>query len=110
MIRVLLSTVWGSMRNFVWRWYVTWTLDFWSEVVSVMSTLDRTLGVGVNARMITKPLFGDYSFIGKIIGPIFRCMRVCTGGIVYAVLWCGAGAIWLAWCAIPVYLIVRSIG
>ncbi len=109
MVSVILFTIWNALKNFVWRWYVKGSLDFWAEIISFFARLDRFLGVGINVRLLFKPLFSDYSFIGKLIGPMFRLTRVVAGGLVYIVICVFAGAVWLVWCAIPVFLIVRSI-
>jgi len=108
-ISVIFFTIYEALRNFVWRWYVKGSLDFWDEIISFFARLDRFLGVGVNVRLLFKPLFSDYSFMGKLIGPIFRLIRVCAGGLVYAAICVFAVAVWLVWCAIPIFLVVRSI-
>jgi hypothetical protein len=71
--------------------------------------MDRTFAVRVTVRHFFEPLWGDYSPVGRIIGPIFRACRVLIGGVAYIVI----AAIWviilLAWYSIPPVLIVQAI-
>ncbi|MDD3006174.1 MAG: hypothetical protein PHX30_01145 [Candidatus Pacebacteria bacterium] len=39
----------------------------------------RDIGVLINLKLIFQPIYGDYSLIGKLIGPIFRLCRVFFG-------------------------------
>ena len=106
MILVLGSAIWQSIVNFFVRWYGVQSQFFWSKVFELFSQLDRTFGIVVNARLLLHPLYGDYSPVGRIIGPFFRLGRIVLGAMTYAVLFSLAFAAWLVWLAIPVLFIL----
>lgn len=79
------------------RWYLERLELFWSAVFYFLGSLDKTLAVKINARLWLKPLWNDYSPVGRVIGPILRIARVVFGGSIYALVLFFAGLIWLAW-------------
>ena len=83
--------------------YAVWRLR------SSIYSLDRTFAVRVTVRHFFEPLWGDYSPVGRIIGPIFRALRVLIGGVAYLII----AAVWLVllltWYAIPPFLIIQAI-
>lgn len=106
MILVVLSSIWHSVVNFFVRWYGVQSQFFWSKVFEFFAQLDRTFGIVVNARLFFHPLYGDYSPVGRVIGPIFRLGRILTGAMTYCVLFALAAGAWLVWLAIPVLFIL----
>ncbi len=106
MIGVVLSSIFQSIVNFFVRWYGIQSQFFWSKVFEFFSQLDRTFGIVVNGRLLFHPLYGDYSPVGRIIGPIFRLGRIVLGAMTYAVLFALAFTAWLVWLAIPALFIL----
>ncbi len=109
MIRLIVSAILQSVLNFFVRWYGTGSQFFWSRVFEWFASLDRTFGVAINARLIMHPLYGDYSPVGRVIGPVFRLGRIALGAATYALLFVFAGAAWLAWLAIPALLLITML-
>ncbi len=106
MIFVVLSSLWHCVVNFFVRWYGVQSQFFWGKVFEFFASLDQTFGIVVNARLILQPLYGDYSPIGRIIGPVFRLGRIVFGAMTYVVLFGVAAGVWLAWLAVPVLFIL----
>ena len=48
-----------------------------------------------------------YSFIGYILGFIFRSLRLILGVVIYTLLIIAAIAVYFAWLLIPLYIIYR---
>lgn len=74
------------------------------------AALDRVLAIKIMFQTICQPLYGDYSTVGRIIGPMFRAARILIALPIFAAYFITASALWLAWLAIPPYLILRAIG
>jgi len=90
---------------FLKRWYLEASLDYWAGFFERMRSFDRTLAVWINIRLWLQPLYGDYSIVGRILGPVFRTLRIVCGAFLYALFWAGAFLLWLAWLgAIPFIL------
>lgn len=79
------------------RWYLERSELFWAKVFENLSLLDRGFAVAINARLVFQPLWGDYSVVGRILGPILRSFRVLLGSFIYFWILLFAGIIWLLW-------------
>ncbi len=76
----------SQIKEFIDFWYVGNTEAFWSFAKGTFNSLEGDLGVLPNIYNWYRPLFQDDDYKGKIIGPIFRTMRIFVGVTVYAVL------------------------
>lgn len=65
--------------DFLSFWYVKSSRDFWRREVSFLKGVENEFGIRVNLKLLTQPIYGDYTVAGKIIGPIFRFLRVTIG-------------------------------
>lgn len=64
-------------------WYVADTRNFGLRSLAILRGAEKEWGILVNLRLITQPIFGDYSTMGRVVGPVFRLGRVLLGAI-----WC----------------------
>jgi hypothetical protein len=53
-------------------WYITSSKAFWNKEISFIRGIERDMGVLINLKLMFQPIFGDYSYMGRVIGPIFR--------------------------------------
>lgn len=92
-----------------WRhWYVE---AFWTIiriVVNILERLDRIFAVKINFRYLFHPLYQDYTFVGRILGFIFRGLRILTGSFVYAVIIIIAALFYVIWIILPLFVIYRA--
>jgi hypothetical protein len=102
--------VWRRPAIFLRRWYVDASERFWAMTIEKSAAIDRVFAIKIMFRTITQPLYGDYSVIGRIIGPIFRASRILIALPIFAAYFAAAFALWTAWLAIPPYLILRAVG
>lgn len=101
-----------SIAKFAYEWYFIDSKGFWSGVVKFIKTTDRDLGIVANIYNWTSPLYGDYSYFGKITGPIFRTMRIIIGSVFYlgVIVFClFLYAIWLALPAVIAVMIISNL-
>ncbi len=92
--------------NFFYGWYVDDTKNFWRWFFKYFKTLDRDIGLAGNLQNWASPLFGDYSYIGRVIGPILRTLRIFFGLAFYAVLAIFVLVVYLFWIFLPMVVIL----
>ncbi len=96
---------------FLRRWYVEATEMYWSAVAERAAVIDRVFAIKITLRTLGQPLYGDYSIIGRIIGPLFRLSRALLALAVFAVYFGAAAVLWLFWVlAIPylIFVVIRN--
>ena len=87
--------------NFFSFWYITSSKVFWSKEIIFIKGIERDMGVLINLKLMFQPIFGDYSYLGRVIGPIFRLGRVFAGFFIVAVSVIAAMIIYLIWIILP---------
>lgn len=95
--------------DFFHHWYVDGSRWFGRHVLRLFMDLDTTFAVKVTAQHFFEPLYKDYTVMGRILGAIFRALRVIVGLLVYVIVGVIAGAIYLAWLLMPAYVLFRII-
>jgi len=89
------------------HWYISSFYIFWNFIISFLSKLDRIFAVKISLRYLFHPLYQDYSVIGYILGFIFRLIRIFIGSIIYFLILIIAGAGYLIWLAIPIFIVFK---
>ena len=79
-------------------------VGFWMRL---LEDLDYTFAWRQTVTHIFQPVFGDYSIIGRIIGPIFRVGRLLIASVLYLIIFIIAGIGYVVWVLVPVYLMMR---
>ncbi len=97
------------ITEFFRHWYIKSFFIYSHFVVSMLEKFDRFLAFKITLRHLFKPLYQDYSFIGHILGFIFRVARLIFGGIIYAVIFITAIIIYLIWLLVPIFIIYQII-
>jgi hypothetical protein len=69
--------------------------------VSFFENLDQTFALRVTLRYFWKPLYGDYTIVGRILGFFFRSGRIMLAVVIYIICAVFMLAIYLAWLALP---------
>lgn len=108
-IDIIVKQIIHSGTCFIKRWYVERTLWFWSRISDTIHLMDRHFAVFINIKLFFTPLYGDYSFMGKLLGPLFRVWRVSAGLALYSFLCIAAAAFWTGYCLFIPYLIIKII-
>jgi len=76
-------------------------MEFWNKEVAFLKQIEKDLGVIINLKLIFQPIFGDYTYMGRVIGPIFRLGRVLIGLIIMAASMFAVVVIYLIWIILP---------
>ncbi len=91
----------NSVAKAAYKWYITDSKSYWNSVIVFLKFMDRDLGLVANIYNWTSPLYGDYSLIGKAIGPIFRTFRIILSGLAYSGIIVIAASFYALWLALP---------
>jgi hypothetical protein len=94
--------------DFFRHWYVNGTLAVAGLFMKTLERADRSFAVKVTLQHFFEPLYKDYSIIGRILGVLFRSLRVAIGAVAYAALTVVFMVIYLAWIAVPPALLFFS--
>lgn len=100
----------ARIAGFFLHWYVGGTHAFRARYRSLSKTLEDAVASRAMLHLLFRPLYGDYSVVGRIIGPVFRLGRLTLGGIAHLVLWLAFLILWVAWVLLPPLLITYATG
>src|SRR6266481_4704578 len=89
------------LGDFFHHWYVDGSKSLLNRFMFFIGDLDKTFAVRITLSHFFEPLYKDFTFIGRILGVIFRSIRVVIGGIIYLFAGLVFLGILLAWLATP---------
>jgi hypothetical protein len=87
--------------NFFYFWYFSSSKSFWQREIGFIRGIERDIGVLINLKLLFQPIFGDYSYMGRVIGPIFRFGRVLVGFIIMMISIIVILGIYSIWIILP---------
>ena len=99
-----------DMIPFVSYWYLQSPQRFYSAYLSLLNGLEAQLAVVDMVRNISKPLFQDYTFQGRLIGVAIRVLRIIGSVFIYAVISLAYAAIYLFWLLFPILCLLSLVG
>ncbi len=96
-----LSSLMKGISDFFVFWYWKSSKDFWQREIRFIKGVERDIGIIINLKMIMEPIFSDYTFAGRLIGPFFRLFRVLLGCACVAFFSCLIVVIYGIWLILP---------
>jgi len=103
-IRLLYRLI-ESLRH----WYLDSFKIYSHFIISLLEKFDRKFAFKITLRNLFQPLYQDRSLIGYALGFSFRTGRLIIGGIIYIIMLSAAIFFYLAWLAVPIYIIFKII-
>lgn len=91
--------------DFFHHWYADGSRAIGRRFMAALTAADRSFAVAITLRHFFEPLYKDYSIIGRILGIVFRSVRVVIGGVFYLILAFAFALAYLIWLAIPAIII-----
>ena len=85
-------------------WFVEGVRYFTRTVWRVIVYLDQITATTLMARLLFIPLFGDYTFFGRILGFPFRLVRLLLGAVAVVLGAVGILGFFLLWFLFPFWL------
>jgi len=90
-----------GIKHFFYFWYIKSSEGFWKEEILFIKQIERDIGIIINIKLIFKPIYGDYSYMGRVVGPIFRFGRVIVGIAIITVSAVFITCAYLIWIILP---------
>lgn len=91
--------------DFFRHWYVHSAKLYANFILDQLSELDRSLAWRITLQHFFQPLYKDYSFTGRVLGVVFRALRLAVGAAVYAGVFVFAVFLFILWALLPPFLI-----
>jgi|GEM_PF-1244891 hypothetical protein len=98
-----------GISDFIVFWYWRSSKDFWQREVNFIKRTERDIGILINLKLILQPIYSDYTFIGRLIGPFFRLFRVLLGCVCVVFFSFLIVVIYLLWLVLPPIALVMII-
>ena len=103
----ILAHLGRRILDFFKHWYWDGFLKSIHWFLNLMERSDKIFALRITAKIWLQPLYQDYSFIGYIWGFIFRTIRIIIGLVFYLILSLISSLVFLAWAAIPIFVIYQ---
>ena len=97
--------------EFFHHWYIDGSRAFGRGFMATIASADRSLALRVTVRHFFEPLYKDYTFVGRLLGVIFRTGRIVIGLFAYLVIaacFLVAYAVWLLIPFITLYYAAKT--
>lgn len=98
------------IAEFFRRWYLLALKGIFRATMRCLSSLDRRFALKITLLHFFTPLYGDESFMGRVLGVVFRSMRIAVALALYLSVLLAAVVAYLVWASIPVYLVAKVMG
>lgn len=92
---------------FVEHWYAGGFRVARDLAMGALRRLDRTFALAVTLRHFFEPLYQDRTFIGHVLGVIFRTLRIALAAALYGALLAVAAPLYLLWAVIPPFVLLK---
>lgn len=93
--------------EFLEHWYWGSFQVAGEKFMELLTDWDRFFALRITVRHWPLPLYQDRTFIGYVLGPIFRTGRIALALIVYLAVSAIAGFLYLLWLLIPPYIVYK---
>ncbi len=109
LIPYLFTRIIYRLAEFLRHWYFNSFKIYSHFIISLLEKFDRKFAFRITLKNIFQPLYQDRSFIGYTLGFFFRGIRLIAGGIIYLILLLTAMIFYLAWLAVPIYIVLKIV-
>jgi hypothetical protein len=98
------------IKEFLHHYYIDGTRFLFDKFIGFLENIDRSVAFKITLKNFFVPLYRDYSIIGRILGVIFRSIRLLFGAIIYSVLGIFFLLLILFWFLVPIILVALAFG
>jgi hypothetical protein len=106
LVQLAIARTLGFFRH----WYVDGSRALLRRYRAASRALESSVASRAMLQLLFRPLYGDYSVVGRIIGPIFRLGRLLMGGVLHVLLAAAFAAAFVAWALLPPLTIAYAAG
>lgn len=101
----LVGRLFFRIKEFIDHWYRGGFRAVMHYVLTFLEAMDETIALRVTLQHFFRPLYGDYTPMGRVLGFVFRAGRILLGIFIYPIVISGAFIIYVTWALIPIYLL-----
>lgn len=91
-------------------WYLQSLGQAYHSFLGALGFFESQLALRATLQNLTKPIFQDYTFQGRIVGVGLRLARLFLGLLIYLVIALLYIASYLLWLAFPILCLVSLLG
>lgn len=108
-LKYLFGQLFFRFFEFFRRWYIGGGKFAWRATIGKIQSLDRSLALRVTIIYFFRPLFGDESFAGRILGFFFRILRIFFALFLYICILVCATFLFILWALFPIFVVSKII-
>ena len=105
----ILSTILNKIWGFFIHWYTEGSRGYWHFVLDYLTEVDRFISLRIMLANWYKPLYGDYTRMGRAVGIPIRLFRIVVGIVFYAIVSMVFAIGYAAYLALPIFLLSRLV-
>ncbi|MDO8601644.1 MAG: hypothetical protein Q7R62_00720 [bacterium] len=109
-ITYLLGRTVYRIKLFFSDWYIGGFRFVSRRTIDLLESLDRTWALAITFKNIFQPLYQDHTFTGRILGFIFRSIRIVIGIGLYVLIIVAAVIIYAIIAITPLYILYWGFG
>ncbi len=106
----ILARTWYRVRLFISDWYIGSFRIISRKTIDLLESVDRTWAIWITFKNIFQPLYQDRTFTGRILGFIFRSIRIVIALVLYLLIIAIAIIIYVAIFIAPIYILYWGFG
>lgn len=95
--------------EFFRHWYADGSRFLGHAFISSLERLDRFFAVRITLRYFFEPLYKDYTIVGRILGVIFRSVRILLGVLIYLAASAIFVVVYILWLALPLAVLTHAL-
>lgn len=92
--------------EFFHHWYIDGSRALGRWFFNYFLRLDETLALKVTVKYFFQPLYKDYTLMGRILGFVFRPLRILVGLLVYSIVGTVFAFAYLIWVGLPFIILL----
>ncbi|MEK7608571.1 MAG: hypothetical protein AAB495_03250 [Patescibacteria group bacterium] len=96
------------LSDFFHHWYIDGSRTIAHGFVSFLERVDQVIALRITFLHFFQPLYKDFTFIGRVLGVVFRSIRLIIGIAVYAGICAFFLGFYLAWIFLPLFFLISS--
>jgi hypothetical protein len=94
---------------FFYDWYIASFLFIGRHCIDLLERLDRYWALRITFKNLFQPLYQDHTAVGRILGFVFRILRIICALGIYLFIILLAIVIYAAWAGLPIYIVSRGL-
>lgn len=95
------------LGEFLRHWYRDGFFFFFHKLIGLLEWLDSYFALKITLRYLFQPLYQNYTFVGYVLGFIFRGTRIAVAGIIYGIVILMGLILYLVWALVPIWILVK---